>query len=141
MTSVWNYQLVIALHVTSITFLVGTMFAQDRVLTGTAQQGKDQQKQILQLLRRLELSVTTPALAVAWISGLFLAVSSGYFRSNWLIAKLIFVIALSALHGMQSGQVRRALRDGETVKPHRGTGVIIIVSMLLIAILVTMKPF
>lgn len=51
--------------------------------------------------------VTTPAMLLVWSLGLALGIEGGWFSEPWLWAKLVFVLILSALHGVQSGALRR----------------------------------
>src|SRR5262245_59462102 len=49
--------------------------------------------------RRLLNVITTPAMAATWVLGLWLAWTSGSYVAGWLQAKVVLVLALSALHG------------------------------------------
>ena len=62
--------------------------------------------------RRLLRGVATPALLLTWLLGIWLAVQSGAFTQGWLHAKLLFVLALSALHGIALGRLRRMTPGG-----------------------------
>ncbi|WP_407866434.1 CopD family protein [Phyllobacterium phragmitis] len=53
-------------------------------------------------------SVTTPAMIVTWALGLTMAIWSDWFTSGWMNVKLVFVLALSVIHGILSGRLRRA---------------------------------
>jgi uncharacterized membrane protein len=44
---------------------------------------------------------------VVWALGLTLAMQGGWGSSGWLKLKFVCVLTLSALHGMQSGALRR----------------------------------
>ncbi len=110
------------------------------MMRGVARQPQPQQAGTLEILFQLDRRVTSPALLMTWALGLSLAVWAGWFPSTWLIVKLIFVVALSALHGMQSGRLRRLMRDGEPAKGIPGAGIAIPVAMLAIAILAFVKP-
>lgn len=135
------YPYLIAAHISAVVFLVGGMLAHDRMLAGIANDPQDRQIPVLEQLRRLDRQVTTPALLLTWIFGLSLALWGGWFPDGWLIFKLTFVIALSALHGVQSGRLRRSLRDGASASAIPAGGLVIIGGMLVIAILAVAKPF
>lgn len=62
---------------------------------------------LAQRIRRWDQAVTTPAMLLVWSFGLVVALSGGWLADGWLQAKLVLVVLLSALHGMQSGQLRR----------------------------------
>ena len=55
------------------------------------------------LLRRI---ILTPSLIVTWVLGLTLAYSSGAFTQGWLHAKLLFVLLLTAYHGVMVARAR-----------------------------------
>ncbi|MFQ3788999.1 CopD family protein [Halomonas sp. A29] len=140
MTILAFYPYFVAAHVTAVVFLVGSMLAHDRMVRTIAEYPQEQQVGILAVLLRLDRCVTTPALLLTWIFGLSLALSAGWFASRWLIVKLAFVVALSALHGVQSGRLRRFVRDGKLAQGIPGAGIGIVIAMLTIAILAVVKP-
>lgn len=98
---------------------------------------------LLKAVRRWDRLVTTPALLLVWIAGLTLAVRGQWFPAPWLLAKLVMVIVLSALHGMLSGTLRRYLETGG----YKATAVIgqaaptTIILVMAIVGLVVLKPF
>lgn len=141
MTGMKLYPYLVAAHVTAVAFLIGGMLAQERIAHMVAQRGLKQQVWTFTVLLRLDHQVTTPALLLTWIFGLSLAVWAGWFPSPWLMIKLAFAAALSALHGVQSGRLRRFVRDGKPAKAIPGTGIGIVVATLTIAILAFVKPF
>jgi protoporphyrinogen IX oxidase len=61
--------------------------------------------------RRLLKAIMTPAMIVAWITGLWLAYEAGFFRSGWFHGKLALVLAMTAVHGKLAGDVRRFASD------------------------------
>lgn len=134
------YSCLIAVHVTAAVFLVGGLLAHDRMISAAAGLPRDQQAGILMVLFRLDRNVTTPALLLTWILGLSLAMWAGWFPAAWLMVKLVFVVGLSALHGMQSGRLRRFIRDGKPAVAIPGAGIAIVLAMLAIAVLALVKP-
>lgn len=134
------YPVAVAAHVAAVVFLVGGMFAHDRMLAAVARVPLHEQAVPLALLLRLDRQVVTPALLLTWTLGLALALWAGWFPSTWLLAKLAVVVALSALHGVQSGRVRRSLRDATPATAIAGSGVGIVLAMLTIAVLAIAKP-
>jgi putative membrane protein len=92
---------------------------------------------------RLYRYIMTPAMLVAWITGLWLAWSSFGFRGGWLHAKLALVLALSAHHGFQ-GRWRRAFADGRNTRSarfYRIQNEVPTLAMIVIVALVILKPF
>ena len=93
--------------------------------------------------RRLMRFIMLPAMLVAWVSGLTLAVAGGFLHSGWLAAKLALVIALSALHGYLS-RARKELAAGKSSHGARFFRILNEVPTMLmvgIIILVVIKPF
>ena len=85
-------------------------------------------------LRRWNARVTTPAMLVVWALGLTLAMQGGWSSSGWLRVKFILVLALSAMHGMQSGALRR-LAAGMTMprvsSTHTATAALVVAILML----------
>src|SRR5690606_40332789 len=100
------YPYLVAAHVTAVVFLVGGLLAQERMVNAISLSPPEEQAGMLAALQRFERTVTTPALLLTWIFGLSLALGAGWLSSPWLIVKLIFVVALSAFHGVRSGRIR-----------------------------------
>jgi protoporphyrinogen IX oxidase len=93
--------------------------------------------------RRLLKAIMTPAMIVSWVSGLWLALSSGYFSSGWLHAKLLLVVALSGVHGLLAARVKLFARDANTFpgRYYRILNEVPTALMIGIVILVVVKPF
>lgn len=68
-------------------------------------------------LRFWSLRVTTPAMLASLTLGLWLAQRAGWFAAAWLQVKLLPVLALTALHGMLSGELRRLDQDPAYATP------------------------
>jgi putative membrane protein len=93
--------------------------------------------------RRLLRGIATPAMIATWVFGLWLAWLMDVFGDYWLHAKLLFVLALSAYHGMLVRFVRAFAEDRNT-RPARFFRMINEVPalfMVAIVILVVVKPF
>ncbi len=52
--------------------------------------------------------------------GLWAALSGAWLTAHWLWMKLVIVVALSALHGIQSGTLRRIAAGGELAPAELG---------------------
>ncbi|WP_175948002.1 CopD family protein [Burkholderia pyrrocinia] len=95
-------------------------------------------------VRRWDRSVTAPALALVWITGIAIALSGHWFGAAWLPAKLAVVVALSALHGMLAGTLRRMERDDLVVVPAQwlgqAAGAVVVATGIVVG-LVVIKPF
>jgi len=92
-------------------------------------------------LRRWDKLVTVPALVAVWILGVTLGIEGHWFSSGWLPTKLVFVLALSALHGMLAGGLKRLARGEPAPAFLRFSPYIAIVSVVAILALVETKPF
>lgn len=92
---------------------------------------------------RLYRFIMTPAMVVAWLTGLWLAWSSFGFRGGWLHAKLMLILLLSAHHGFQ-GRWLRDFAEGRNTRParfFRFQNEIPTLLMIGIVALVIVKPF
>jgi uncharacterized membrane protein len=98
-------------HVAAAVIFLGGLFAQSlAVVAVSGEPALDSaQQRILTAFRKWDQLVTTPALLAVWALGLSTAMMGGWLGSFWLSAKLVFVVLLSGLHGIQSGILRRAV--------------------------------
>jgi protoporphyrinogen IX oxidase len=98
---------------------------------------------VIEALRRYDRTVTTAALAGAWIFGLWLAIGYVGFSGGWLHAKLLLVVILSALHGMQQAAMRKMAADPK-LDPNAFVRIgmpVILLCLVLIVALAVIKPF
>lgn len=126
-----------ALHVAAVLIFVGGVLGVSVFLAAASDDLAG--VPLAQQIRRWDQAVTTPAMLVAWAFGLTLALGGSWLSSGWLQAKLVFVVALSAVHGMQSGGLRR-LAGGATSRPLRLMPAIL-GCVIAIAVLAVAKPF
>lgn len=140
MSDVDLYPYLVAAHVAAVVFLAGGMLAHNRMLSALAGKSPDGQLSTLEALFRFDRQVTTPALLLTWVFGMTLALSAGWFASGWLMLKLVVVVLLSVLHGVQSGRLRGCLRDQKAARNLPGASIGIVVAILAIAILAVAKP-
>ncbi|MBR1218575.1 CopD family protein [Bradyrhizobium sp. U87765 SZCCT0131] len=100
-----------ALHVIcTFVFVAGLLALSSLLVAG--RRAPEAVRQIAPLALRWDRLFTLPALLAVWALGMVLALSAGWFTSGWLQIKLAVVVALSAMHGMMSGQVRRFVTTG-----------------------------
>jgi uncharacterized membrane protein len=125
-----------ALHVAAIATFIGGMLTNGFVLANPSGPA-------LAAAWRWNRRLVTPAILLVWALGIALAVSGDWFKAPWLMAKLALVLLLSALHGMQSGMLRRMAADPRHVPPAilRFSAPITIAVLVPIAILAVVKPF
>ena len=137
MISVDAYPWLKALHVACALLFVGGVVASSLLLAAKGSEG-DRVATLALVLRRWDRGVTVPAMLGVWAFGIGIATSGGWFTYGWLQAKLVLVVLLSAIHGMQSGQIRR-LAAGKLVMPSRAAA-LVVPAVLAIAILAVIKP-
>ena len=132
------YPWIKAIHVAAALIFVGGMFAVS-VLLAALRAVPGDAKAIARFIRGWDSSVTTPSLLLVWALGFALASAGHWFGDAWLAVKLGIVILLSAIHGVQSGRLRR-LAAGAAIRSWRVTP-LILASAFAIAILAVAKPF
>jgi uncharacterized membrane protein len=126
-----------ALHVASALMFVGGVLAVSVFLTA-ASVAPPAGNAMAQAVRRWDHLVTAPAMLLVWALGLTLAVGGDRFSEPWLQAKLVFVVLLSGVHGVQSGRLRRLAGGGGS--PPQRTSPLILASIVVIAVLAVVKP-
>lgn len=92
------------------------------------------------LLRKI---ILTPSLIVVWVLGLLLATTIGAWSEGWLHAKLLFVVLLTAFHGIMIARAK-AMFGGKrplSEKQLRLWGEFPAIMLALIVVLVVVKPF
>lgn len=132
-----DYQGLLALHLVAVVIWIGGMLVNGVVLAGSPAPAR------VAGLRRWNLRLVTLAMLLVWVLGITLAVEGGWFQAPWLSTKLVFVLALSAVHGMQSGTLRRLTRDPPK-RPSavvRASAALVIAGVLVIVVLAVAKPF
>lgn len=133
------YLWVKAVHVASVLIFIGGLFAQ-AFAVATGQRGDTG---TMALVRYWDRRVTMPAMLFVWLTGVTIAIEGSWFGSGWLSAKLVFVVTLTGLHGIQSGRLRRMqgsdpLQARARIVP---VAAFLACSAACIALLVVVKPF
>jgi len=113
-----------------------------------AERGSVQSETFKVMERRLLRAIINPAMIATWVLGLWLAWHGpdsrfGWFASGWLGAKLVLVLALSAVHGLFARWVKAfgAHRNQHSQKFYRIINEVPTVLMIAIVLLVVLKPF
>ena len=110
MNAATRYDLVTLVHISADIVFVAGLLAASLLLAALSFQAAStlaKEQRLVAGLRRWHRVVTGPALLLAWACGVWLALQGGWFHSGWLHAKLALVLALSALHGVLAGALRR----------------------------------
>lgn len=108
-----------------------------------AEIGSRQSETFKVMERRLMKAITTPAMIVSVITGLWMGFMAGWWASGWLHAKLLLVVFLLASHIYLARTVKTFARDANT-RPGRWYRIINEVPTVLmigIVFFVVMKPF
>ena len=109
-----------AFHITAVIVWIGGMTALSIALANlsrTFHSVGPEERRWLVAIQRWDRRVTSPALLLLWIFGLALASRGGWFGATWLWLKLPLAVALSGLHGVLAGSLRRCLRDASRPNP------------------------
>ena len=113
-----------------------------------AETGSVQSETFKVMERRLLRAIINPAMIATWVLGLWLAWLGpdsryGWFASGWLWAKIILVLALSAVHGLLARWRKDFAHDRNRHSPkfYRIINEVPTVMMILIVLLVVLKPF
>jgi protoporphyrinogen IX oxidase len=108
-----------------------------------AEPGSKQSETFKVMERRLLKAIINPAMVVSWALGIWLAWKGGWYVAPWFHAKLLLVLALSALHGFLVRWVRdfAADRNRHSQKFYRIINEVPAVLMIGIVILAVVKPF
>jgi len=133
-----------ALHVIAVIAWMAGMLYLPRLFVYhcEAAPGSPQSETFKVMERRLLRVIINPAMIVTWVVGLWLAWDSGFYRSPWLQAKFVLVVAMSGVHGLFSRCVKDfgADRNQRSQKFYRIINEVPTLLMILIVILVVVKP-
>lgn len=93
--------------------------------------------------RRLLKAIMTPAMVVAWVAGLWLAVIGGLFQDAWFHVKLTLVVLMTISHFMMAKWKNdfAADRNSRPQRFYRIANEVPTLLMVVIVILVIVKPF
>ncbi len=132
-------------HVIFVIFWMAGLFMLPRyfVYHQEAEPGSPENAVWIERESKLLRIILWPSLVVAWVLGLSLAWSQGYFALGWFHAKLALVLALSAYHVWLAGYAK-ALARGErrlSGRQLRMLNEIPGIAAALIVVLVVVRPF
>jgi putative membrane protein len=134
-----------ALHVIAvIAWMAGMLYLPRLFVYHCAVEPGSKQSETFKVMeRRLLKAIINPAMVVAWVLGLWLAWSGGWFGSGWLYAKIALALAMSGVHGFFVRCVRdfSADQNCRSARFYRFANEIPTVLMIAIVVLVVVKPF
>ena len=92
--------------------------------------------------RRLLRYIANPAIVASWATGLWLMVEEGLTRAGWMHGKLLLVVVLSVVHGLNAKWVKDFAADRNSRSPlfYRIVNEAPTLLMIGIVILVVIKP-
>src|SRR3954471_9839576 len=139
------YEWIKALHVIAVIAWMAGMLYLPRLFVYhcEAEAGSRQSETFKVMERRLLKAIINPAMVVTWSAGLYLAWAGHWFSAHWLQAKLLLVVAMSAMHGFLVGRVKdfAADRNRRSANFYRIINEMPTLLMVAIVILVAVKPF
>jgi protoporphyrinogen IX oxidase len=139
------YEWLKAFHVIAIIAWMAGMLYLPRLFVYhcEAEPGSKQSETFKVMERRLLKAIINPAMIASWALGIWLVWKGGWYVSGWFHAKLVLVLALSALHGFLVRWVRDFAGDKNqhSQRFYRIINEIPAVLMIGIVILAVVKPF
>jgi putative membrane protein len=144
------YEWIKAFHIIAVIAWMAGMLYLPRLFVYhcAAETGSVQSETFKVMEQRLLRAIINPAMVATWFFGLWLAWLGpdsryGWFASPWLWAKLVLVLALSAVHGMLARWRMdfAADRNVHSQRFYRIINEIPAILLIGIVILVVVKPF
>ena len=144
------YEWIKAFHIIAVIAWMAGMLYLPRLFVYhcAAEIGSVQSETFKVMERRLLRAIINPAMIATWVLGLWLAWLGpdsryGWFASGWLWAKIVLVLALSAVHGLLARWRKDFAQDRNrhSQKFYRIINEVPTVLMILIVLLVVLKPF
>ena len=134
-----------AFHIISVIAWMAAQLYLPRLLVYHAESpvGSEKSETFKIMERRLLRGIANPAMIATFVFGIWYATWLGVWGDGWLHAKLAFVLALSAYHGLVARWVWAFANDRNThsVRFFRMVNEIPALLMVAIVILVVVKPF
>jgi putative membrane protein len=144
------YEWIKAIHIIAVIAWMAGMLYLPRLFVYhcAAETGSVQSETFKAMERRLLRAIINPAMIATWVFGLWLAWLGpdsryGWFASGWLWAKIILVLALSAVHGLLARWRKDFAQDRNrhSQKFYRIINEVPTLLMIVIVLLVVLKPF
>lgn len=104
--------------------------------------GGELSEQLKGMERRLVKAIMTPAMLATWILGLWLAFEIGAWGEGWFHVKLACVVAMTAMHFVFAGDLRRFATDTNTksTRTYRVLNEVPTVLLIVIVAMAVVKP-
>jgi putative membrane protein len=139
------YEWAKALHVIAVIAWMAGMLYLPRLFVYhcEAEPGSKQSETFKVMERRLMRAIINPAMIATWLLGIGLAYERAWFGFHWLQAKIVLVLAMSAMHGLLARWMHdfAADRNRNSQKFYRVINEVPTILMVGIVILAVVKPF
>lgn len=140
-----DYYVLLGLHITAVGIWIGGMMLSSLAMhTETAATQAEGPSDRLARVLRWNRWITMPAMLLVWGLGIAMALQVGWYLFTWFKLKVMLVLVLSALQGIQSATLRRISRHTAPARLSplmRYSSLITLVLTIIIIIFVTAKPF
>ncbi len=138
------YAWVKAFHVIAVIAWMAGIFYLPRLFVyhADAEPGSDKSETFKVMERRLYNAIMTPAMVAVWLAGIVLATSAHLWSEHWLVAKLVFVILMSAFHVWLGRRLREFAEDRNTrsARVYRLANELPTLLVIVIVVLVIVRP-
>ena len=132
-------------HIIFMVFWLAGLFMLPRqmIYLHPASPGSDESALWAKRMGLLRKVILTPSLIVVWVLGLLLAMTIGAWDQGWFHAKLLFVLLLTAFHGIMVARSKKMIAGDRPMseKQLRMGGEFPGIVLAIIVILVIVKPF
>ena len=132
-------------HIIFMVFWLAGLFMLPRqmIYLHPASPGSDESALWAKRMGLLRNVILTPSLIVVWVLGLLLAMTIGAWDQGWFHAKLLFVLLLTAFHGIMVDRSKKMIAGDRPMseKQLRMWGEFPGIMLAIIVILVIVKPF
>ena len=132
-------------HIIFMVFWLAGLFMLPRqmIYLHPASPGSDESALWAKRIGLLRKVILTPSLIVVWVLGLLLAMTIGAWDQGWFHAKLLFVLLLTAFHGIMVARSKKMIAGDRPMseKQLRMWGEFPGIMLAIIVILVMVKPF
>ena len=132
-------------HIIFMVFWLAGLFMLPRqmIYLHPASPGSDESALWAKRMGLLRNVILTPSLIVVWVLGLLLAMTIGAWDQGWFHAKLLFVLLLTAFHGIMVARSKKMIGGDRPMseKQLRMWGEFPGIMLAIIVILVIVKPF
>ncbi|MEJ0011349.1 MAG: protoporphyrinogen oxidase HemJ [Bauldia sp.] len=139
------YDWVKAFHVVAVIAWMAGIFYLPRLFVyhADSEVGSDKSETFKVMERRLYNAIMTPAMIAAWLAGLALATSAHLWTTPWFMAKVFFVILMTAFHVWLGRCLRDFAADKNTrpARTYRIANELPTLLVIIIVILVIVRPF